>query len=80
MKLKINVVQYDASLQKLASSFHSGNEYLDQFLKQSNSLDDNFGKTYVLLADDNSSIVGYYNIGLGYIEQREYLPIGMEDV
>lgn len=72
MKHKINVVQYDASLQQLASSFHSGNEYLDQFLKQSDSLDDNFGKTYVLLADDNSCIAGYYNIGLGYIEQSEY--------
>ena len=42
----INVVLYDASLQKLASSFHSGNDYLDRFLKSSISLDDNFGKTY----------------------------------
>lgn len=72
MKHKINVVRYDASLQKLASSFHSGNEYLDQFLKKPDSLDDNFGKTYVLLSDDNSCIAGYYHLGLGYIEQKEY--------
>ena len=47
MKNRINVVQYDAGLQKLASSFHSGNDYLDRFLRKSDSLDDNFGKTYV---------------------------------
>lgn len=41
---QINAVLYDASYQKLASSFHSGNEYLDQFLKDSISLDNNFGK------------------------------------
>lgn len=69
---QINVVLYDASYQKLASSFHSGNEYLDQFLKDSISLDNNFGKTYVLLTDDNKKIVGYYNLGVGYIEQTEY--------
>ena len=65
----INVVLYDASLQKLASSFHSGNDYHDRFLKSSISLDDNFGKTYVFLSDDNQTIIGYYNLGLGYIEQ-----------
>lgn len=69
---QINVVLYDASYQKLASSFHSGNEYLDQFLKDSISLDNNFGKAYVLLTDDNKKIVGYYNLGVGYIEQTEY--------
>ena len=56
---QINVVLYDASYQKLASSFHS-------------SLDNNFGKAYVLLTDDNKKIVGYYNLGVGYIEQTEY--------
>lgn len=71
MKNRINVVRYDASLQKLASSFHSGNDYLDRFLRKSDSLDDNFGKTYVFLSDDNSMIIGYYNLGLGYIEQND---------
>ena len=62
MRGNINVVPYDASLQKLASSFHSGNEYLDQFLRQRDSLDKNFGKTYILLPDDNLKIIGYYNL------------------
>ena len=59
MKNRINVVRYDASLQKLASSFHSGNDYLDRFLRKSDSLDDNFGKTYVFLSDDNSPMFFY---------------------
>ena len=71
MSNRINVVQYDASLQKLASSFHSGNDYLDRFLRGPDSLDNNFGKTYVFLSDDNKIIVGYYNLGLGYIEQND---------
>ncbi len=40
MNSRINVVPYDASLQKLASSFHSGNSYLDRFLCDPISLDD----------------------------------------
>lgn len=68
---KLNVVRYDASLQKLASLFHSGNDYLDRFLRESPSLDNNIGKTFVFLSDDNNTIIGYYNLGLGYIEQIE---------
>lgn len=65
----LNVVKYDASLQKLASSFHSGNDYLDRFLREQISLDDNFGKTYILLPQDKQTIIGYYNLGVGYVEQ-----------
>ena len=71
MEKALNVVKYDASLQKLASSFHSGNNYLDKFLRESVSLDDCFGKTYVFLSEDNQNIIGYYNLGLGYIEQYD---------
>ena len=69
---KINVVLYDASYQKLASSFHSGNDYLDQFLRIPISLGDNFGKTYILLQENQKKIIGYYNLGVGYIEQTVY--------
>jgi ribosomal protein S18 acetylase RimI-like enzyme len=65
----LNVKPYDASLQKLASSFCSGNTYLDQFLRGSHSLDPNYGKTYVLLSDNGELIIGYYNLGMGYIEE-----------
>lgn len=66
---KLNVVPYDAGYQRLASSFKSGNDHLDQFLKGPSSLEDWFGKTYVFLTDDSRAIIGYYNIGTGYIEQ-----------
>ena len=72
MVRKINVVLYDASYQKLASSFHSGNDYLDQFLRNPLSLNDSFGKTYILLQENQKKIVGYYNLGVGYIEQTAY--------
>lgn len=65
----MNVVLYDANHQRLASSFESGNTYLDSFLKDHRSLEDWFGKTYVFLSDKNDAIIGYYNIGTGYIEQ-----------
>ena len=71
MNSRINVVPYDASLQKLASSFHSGNSYLDRFLCDPISLDDGFGKTYVFLSSDNKMIIGYYNLGTGYIEEND---------
>ena len=71
MNRKLNVVQYNASLQKLASSFHSGNWYLDQFLRQNIALDENYGKTYVLLSQNNKCIIGYYNLSTGYLESVE---------
>lgn len=59
---------YNRAYQKFASGFHSGNYYLDYFLRNDSSLDDNYGKTYVLLDDDEQKIIGYYNLGLGSVE------------
>ena len=67
----LNVKRYDASLQKLASSFHSGNQFLDRFLISPQSLDPNYGTTYVFLDDDDKVIIGYYNLGMGYIEEYD---------
>ena len=72
MNKRLNVVPYDAGLQKLASSFHSGNDFLDRFLKGSLALDANIGKTFVFLSEDDKTIIGYYNLGLGYIEQNDF--------
>ena len=72
MDNRINVVPYDASLQKLASSFQSGNSYLDRFLIDPISLDDSFGKTFVFLSSDDQTIIGYYNLGVGYIEENDH--------
>ena len=69
---KLNVFMFDASLQKLASNFYSGNTYLDRFLRENISLDEDFGKTYVFLTDAQDTIIGYYNIGVGDIEQENF--------
>ena len=69
------VIPYDSEIQRLAAKFDCGNSHLNAFLKSSRALDPGIGKTYVLLVDDASSIVGYYNIGVGYIEQqRDGMP------
>lgn len=67
----LNVLPYTAALQQLASTFESGNDYIDSFLRHSMSLDSSFGKTYVWLSKDNDMIVGYYNIGTGCIEEEQ---------
>lgn len=68
---ELNVVKYTEAQQQLAASFCSGNPYLDRFLRGRDALDDSLGKTFVFLSQDNSTIIGYYNIGTGYIEMVE---------
>ena len=67
----MNQKQYNREYQRLASDFHSGNDYLDYFLRNEISLDDNYGKTYVMLDDKEQKIIGYYNLGLGSVEMDE---------
>ncbi len=68
MTNSLNVKLLDASIQLLASNFKSGNDHLDRFLKSPSALDENYGKTYVLISDNEDTILGFYNIGMGYIE------------
>ncbi len=62
-----NIVEYNANLSELALSFDCGNYYINQFLKSGNALDPGFGKTYVWLDEDRTTIIGYYNIAAGCI-------------
>jgi len=66
---KIHVVEYDASFEMLVSSFNCGNSYIDNFLKSPSALDYGIGKTYIWLNDDDSAIIGFYNITSGSIEE-----------
>ena len=68
-KSRLNVKKMTEEYRELVGQFNSGNQYLDDFLKSSLALDDNIGKTYLLLTTDDKSIVGYYNIGLGSVDQ-----------
>lgn len=69
MSSAFNTVPYDASLVALASHFCCGNAIIDHFLREPDALNPGYGKTYVWLSDDRKAIIGYYNIGVGYIEQ-----------
>lgn len=66
---EINVQIMDADLQRLASSFYCGNQQIDGFIRSSLALDDGFGKTFVLLSDDKQTIVGFFNIAAGSVDQ-----------
>ena len=68
---EINVKPYNASLQKLALHFHSGNDYLDNFLRSTDALNPSYGKTFVWVDEEETEIVGYYNIGTGSIDEIE---------
>ncbi len=57
--------------QPLTKGFNSGNEYLDNFLKNSVALDPALGKTYVFLSEDESDVIGYYNLGTGSLEENQ---------
>ena len=64
-----DTIPYDASMTPLASHFDCTNSVMNQFLRDSRSLQSCYGKTYVLLSDDKTAIIGYYNIGTGYVAQ-----------
>ncbi len=70
-----HTVSYSKELQKqYSSNFDCGNEAINIFLRSSDALDPLFGKTYVLVLDN--SIVGYYNISTGHIEDDQGLRMG----
>lgn len=64
------VKNFNRYFQSLATNFCCGNSYLDYFLRNSNALDDGFGKTYIMTCEDDNEIIGFYNIGVGYLEQK----------
>lgn len=66
--MKLNVLPLTDSLQKLVQNFNCGNPYLDNFIKSNLALDCNYGKTYVLISENKTEIIGFYNIGMGYID------------
>lgn len=65
-----DVEAFSAKYAELAKRFHSGNAYLDSFLKGPEALDDGYGKTYIFLTEKKDAIIGYYNISTGTLDQR----------
>lgn len=71
MKIKVDTEKYNENLLELATTFKSGNEFLDQFIQSKESLNDGLGKTFVWIDEKRESIIGYYNIGVGYIDMLD---------
>lgn len=68
MNFSLNVKKYSEQYRSLAQNFDSGNSHLNHFLQHLESLDSSIGTTYVLLSDNDDSIIGFYNIGMGNLD------------
>lgn len=56
---------------KFKNGFDCGNNRLNRFFRGTESLDNGIGITYVFLSDDNSEMIGYYNLTTGAISDSE---------
>ena len=66
----LNVKLFTRALQeKVADKFSCGNPHIDSFIKSPLSLDNSYGKTYAFLSSDEETLIGFYNLGVGYIEK-----------
>lgn len=68
MKIKVETEKYNKKLVSLAVNFKSGNVFLDAFIRSEDALNDALGKTFVWIDEKREEIIGYYNIGVGYID------------
>ena len=66
--MKINVEVFTRDMKRLALRFESGNPFLDNFIKSDEAFDAGIGKTFVWIDEKRTKIIGYYNIGVGYID------------
>ena len=57
--------------EKFKDSFDCGNMRLNSFFGGAEALDIGIGKTYVLLSDDDSALLGYYNLTTGMINETD---------
>ena len=69
--MKINTELLTQDNLDLVKSFSSGNGFLDNFLRSADALNDNIGKTFVWVNEKRTGIIGYYNMGVGYIDTYE---------
>lgn len=68
MKTKVKTEKFCKNLIILAEKFKSGNDFLDGFIRSNDALNDALGKTFVWIDEKHEEIIGYYNIGVGYID------------
>ena len=58
--MKINVEVFTRDMKRLALRFESGNPFLDNFIKSD--------EAFEWIDEKRTKIIGYYNIGVGYID------------
>lgn len=74
---KLYITELTPALKKYCASFSCRNKYIDNFLKGSDSLDQDVCKTFILMltSNDKKIIVGYYSLAadcvFGESEVRE---------
>lgn len=61
----MKIVKYSRQYENLTSTFNSGNEVLDSFIKSDEAFDTSHGVTYIALNETADEIIGYYNIASG---------------
>lgn len=65
---RLNIKKIDSNLfKKICGNFDCGNLVINNFINSSMCLDQGFGITYVYLSDDNSELLGYFNISTGSV-------------
>ncbi len=68
MKINVKTEVYTSDMLGLSKDFSSGNDFLDEFIKSPDAFNDGLGKTFVWIDEKRTHIIGYYNIGVGYID------------
>ena len=72
MEHEFMTIPFNAALQNAALNFDCGSSpFYNQFIRGWQALDASFGKTFVFLTEDQKSIVGYYNIGVGEVSRDD---------
>lgn len=77
------IEKYTNELRPLSFKFSSGNIAIDNFLSSDDALDRTIGITYVLLDEERTRIIGYFNISVSRIDEirlqngeATYHPLG----
>jgi hypothetical protein len=68
MKINVKTEPLTVEMRYLTKNFKSGNDFLDQFIKSEAAFDNSIGKTFVWINQKRNEIIGYYNVGVGYID------------
>jgi hypothetical protein len=63
------IEKYTNELRPLSIKFSSGNIAIDNFLSSDDALDKTIGITYVLLDEERTRIIGYFNISVSRIDE-----------